>query len=95
MDKFKQSKEYAAIMTTQYDTGYDLGVEEIFFNIWTKRWDVDYRFLGRELRKVMGRWIDKKREGILNTRPPLSPQYLEAEDNDEVIEIVPPIEASK
>ena len=41
MDNFKQSEEYAAIMTTQNDGAYDTGVEEIFFNIWRKRPDVD------------------------------------------------------
>ena len=31
-------------MTTQYDAGYNTGVEEIFFNIWRKRRDIDYMF---------------------------------------------------
>ena len=73
MDKFKQSEEYAAIMTIQHDASYDLGVEKIFFNICRKCWDVDYRFLGREPMNLMTRWIDGERESILNTRPPPSP----------------------
>ena len=59
-------------MTAQYNAGYDTGVEEIFFNIWRKHLDNDYRFLGVELRNLMARWIDKEKEGILDTRPPLS-----------------------
>ena len=70
---FKQSEEFVAIMTTQYDAGYDMRVEDIFFNIWRKRRDVDYRLLGGELTNLMARWIDEEREGILDTRPPPSP----------------------
>ena len=58
VEDFKQCEEYVAIMTTHYDMGYDTGVKEIFFNIWRKRRDVDYRFLGAKLRKLMARWID-------------------------------------
>ena len=46
METFKQLEEYATILATQHDTSYDLGVEEIFFNIWRKRQGIDYRFLG-------------------------------------------------
>ena len=45
VDNFKQSEEYATLMTTSYDAGYDTGVEEILFDIWRKHWDIDYRFL--------------------------------------------------
>ena len=73
MDKFKQLEEYVAILTAQHDMGYNLGVEEIFFNIWRKRQEVNYRFLGRKLMNLMAGQIDKEREGILNTRPLPSP----------------------
>ena len=66
-------------MTAKHDADYDLGVEEIFFNIWRKRQDFDYKFFGSELMNLMVRWIDEEREGILNTRPPPSPQYTEVE----------------
>ena len=79
-------------MTTQYDPGYDMRVEEIFFNIWKKRWHVDYRFLGRELRRLMQRWIDEEREGIFDTRPLPSPQYPKVEVDSEVMEVTPPAE---
>ena len=79
-------------MTTQNDLGYDTGVEEIFFNIWKKCWHVDYTFLGRELRSLMERWIDKEREGIFDTRPPPSPQYPKVELDNEVVEVTPPVE---
>ena len=71
MDNFKQSKEYAAIMTAQYDAGYNTGVEEIF-NIWRKRWDIDCRLLRSELKNFMARWIDEENEGILNAKQPPS-----------------------
>ena len=92
MDNFKQSKEYAAIIIAQYDAAYDIGVEENFFNIWKKRQDVDYRLLGPKLRNLMVRWLDEEKEGILDTRPPPSPKYPEAEEDDEVLEVAPPIE---
>ena len=40
----------------------------------------------------MARWIDEEKEGILNTRPPPSPQYPEVKEDDEVVEVIPPIE---
>ena len=73
VEKFKQLEEYAIILAPQHDTGYDLGIEEIFFNIWRKCWDVDYWFLGIELMNLMAGWIDEEKRGILNTRPPPLP----------------------
>ena len=89
VEDFKRSEEYAAIMTTQYDASYDKGVEEVFFNIWRKRWDINYKILGVELRKLRARWIDEEKDGILDTRPPHSPQYSEVEEDDEVVEVAP------
>ena len=51
--KFKQSEEYPTILDTQHDASYDLGVEEIFFNIWRKHRDVNYKFLGIKLLNLM------------------------------------------
>ena len=42
----------------------------------------------------MAKWIDEEKEDILDTRPPCSPQYPEAEDN-EVVEVATPIEVLK
>ena len=40
MVKFKDSKEFATILEKKYkashDASYDVGVEEIFYNIWLK-----------------------------------------------------------
>ena len=94
MENFKQSDEYAAIMTTQYEMTYNIGVEEIF-NIWRKRRDVDYRFLGGELRNLMARWIDEENDGILDTRPSPSPKYSEAKEDDKVVEFASPNEVSE
>ena len=77
-------------MTIQYDAGYNIGVEEIFFNIWRKCQDVDYRFLGGELNNLMERWIDEEKKAILDPRPPPSPQYPEVEKGDEVMEVTLP-----
>ena len=90
VENFKKSEEYVAIMTTQCDMGYDTWVEEIFFNIRRKLRDVDYRFLGWELRNNIARSIDKEKDGILDTRPTSSPQYFEAKEDDEVMEVTPP-----
>ena len=80
-------------MTTQYDAGYDTGVDEILFNIQRKCREVDYRFLRAELRKLMVSWIDRKKNGMLNTKPPPSPQYSEANEDDKVLEVEAPNEA--
>ena len=40
----------------------------------------------------MARWIDEEKSGILDTRPPPSPQYFEVEEDDEVVEVAPPNE---
>ena len=79
-----------AILIAQYNTGYDIGVEEIFFNIWRKRRDFDYKFLKVKLRNLMVRWVDEENDGILDTKPPPPPQYFEAGEDDEVIEVAPP-----
>ena len=76
-------------MTAQYDASYDTRVQKIFFNIWRKRRDVDYRFLGAKLRKLMAEWIEREKKGTLNTKLPPSPQYFEAEEGDEVAEVAP------
>ena len=36
-----------------YINGYDKGVKEIFFNIWHKHREVDYKFLGKEYQILM------------------------------------------
>ena len=40
----------------------------------------------------MVRWIDKKKDGILDTKLSPSSQYSEAEEDDEVMEVAPPNE---
>ena len=42
---------------------------------------------------LMAGWIDEEKQGILNTRPPPSPQYPEAEDDDATIEVASLTEA--
>ena len=32
--KFKDSEEFSALFKKDYDTGFDVGVEAIFYNIW-------------------------------------------------------------
>ena len=57
--KFKKSDEFVALLKKEHDAGYDMGydvdVEEIFFNIWVKHRDVHYKFRGGrgELVKLM------------------------------------------
>ena len=75
--KFKQSEELVILLKKEHDAGYnvgyDVGVEEIFFNIWVKPRDINYRFLGGELVKLMDQWLKEERLGTLNTTPPPSP----------------------
>ena len=75
--KFKQSEELVILLkkinAAGYNVGYDVGVEEIFFNIWVKRRDINYRFLGGELVKLMDQWLKEERLGTLKTTPPPSP----------------------
>ena len=56
--KFKDSKEFAALLEENYEagcaTGYDARVVDIFYNIWLKHRDTDYEFLGEEFMKVKG-----------------------------------------
>ena len=61
MAKFKQSDEFATFLTIERDAGYDLGVKEIFFNIWSKCRNVDYRFLGAAFVNIMEEWIEEER----------------------------------
>ena len=77
--KFKRSDEFTAFLKVEHDAGYDVGDEEIFFNVWRKRRSVDYRFLGGKLVNLMEGWLKKERQGILNTEPPPSPPYPEVE----------------
>ena len=50
--KFKDFEEFVAFIEKRYeadlDKTYDVGVEEIFYNIWLIRRDLDYGFLGGE-----------------------------------------------
>ena len=51
--------------------------------------------MGAKLRKLMARWIDEEKDGILGTKPSPSPQYSEIEEDDEVVEVAPPNEVPK
>ena len=77
MENFKRSEEYATSQNNQYDAGYDKGVQEIFFNIWRKRREVNYRFLWEEFKKIMATWSAREKNGEFNIRPPPSPQYFD------------------
>ena len=77
----------------QYEAGYNKGVEEIFFNICRKRWEVEYRFLGVEFKKLMATWTAREHRGTRNTRSPSSPQYSDADEDDEVVRVEPPNKA--
>ena len=70
---FKQSEEFVALLKKEHDEGYDIDIEEIFFNIWVKRRDVDYKFLGGELVKLMDQWLEEERLGTSTSRHHLHP----------------------
>ena len=73
--EFKQSEEYQA--SQDYDTEYNKGVEESFYNIWRKCQEVNYKFLGKEYQLLIVDWKEQEKSGELDTRPPLSPEYSE------------------
>ena len=91
--KFKHSEEFSVLLKEKYDAGHDAGydvcVEEIFYNIWVKRQDVDYRFLGGELVKLMDQWLEEERMGTLNTTPPPSALVPVTEGNVVAAEVGP------
>ena len=74
--KFKDSEEFAAFLEKKYEAGHDAGhnveVEEIFYNIWLKHRDINYRFLGGEFMKLMDQWLENERLGTFNNEPPPS-----------------------
>ena len=51
--KFKHSEEFVVLIKEKYDAGHDtgddVGVEEIFYNIWAKRREVDSGSWGQNL----------------------------------------------
>ena len=55
IDEFIESEEYKTSQDydVRFDNGYDKGVEEIFFNIWRKSCEVNYRFLGKGYQQLM------------------------------------------
>ena len=58
--EFKYSKEYKASQDYDagYDNKYDKGIEEIFYNIWRKHHEVNYKFLGKEYQQLITDWED-------------------------------------
>ena len=74
--KFKDSEKFVALLEKKYeagrDTGYDAEVKDIFYNIWLKYQDIDYRFLGGEFVKLMHQWLENERLGTLNDALPPS-----------------------
>ena len=66
--EYKTSQNYDA----GYNDGYDKGVEEIFFNIWRKRCEVDFKFLGKEYQVLMVDWEEQEKKSELDTKPPPS-----------------------
>ena len=72
VEEFKQSEEFKTSLDTSYEDGYGEGVEEIFFNIWSKRHEVDFKFLGKEFHTMITDCEDHEKKGELNTNPPYS-----------------------
>ena len=81
IDEFKLPKEYAALQN--YDTGYDKGIEEIFYNIWRKRREVDYRLMEKEYRELIADWEEQEKNCELDTKWPPSSTY--SDDDCEIV----------
>ena len=74
MDKF------ATLLKKDYDVGFDVGVEAIFYNILAHYWDLDYTFLGAELIDLIGEWLEEERLNAPNTTPSSTTPGLSAEN---------------
>ena len=48
VEEFRQSEEINTSLKKCYEDGYDKGVGQIFFTIWSQRRKVDFSFLGEE-----------------------------------------------
>ena len=70
-----------------YNDGYDKGVEEIFFNIWRKHREVDFKFLGKEYQVLMVDWEEQEKKSELDTKPP--PSLKSSKKDYEIIETKP------
>ena len=71
--KLKGSDEFVALLKKDHDTGFDDGVEAIFYNIWKHYWDLDYAFLGGELTDHIGEWLENERLNALDVMSPFAP----------------------
>ena len=85
VDEFKQCEKYKASQDYDigYDNGYDKGVKDIFFNIWRKCHEVNYKYSGKEYQELTVVCEDQEKKGELDTRPPPSLEY-----SDEYYKIV-------
>ena len=91
MDHFKQSEEHATLVIVKCHASYNQGVMKIFFTILRKSQEVDHKFLGPEFTDFMNGWVAEEQQGILNTEPLASLEYLDAEGNKVICEVDPPI----
>ena len=78
--KFKESKEFIALLKKEYHNGYDVGVVEIFYNIWAKYRDLDYTFLGGEFTNLIGEWLETEKLNALDLAPSSPPPSPLVED---------------
>ena len=52
--KFKSSDKFSNLLKKDYETGFNAGVDTIFYNIWLHYRDLSYAFLRRELTDLIG-----------------------------------------
>ena len=71
--KFKESEEFTPLLQKDYHNDYDVGVVEIFYNIWTKYRDLDYTFLRGELTSLIGEWLETEELNAPNPAPSSPP----------------------
>ena len=86
--KFKGLYEFVALLKKDHDTGFDIGVETIFYNIWAHYRDLDYMFLGGELTYLIREWLEEERLNAPDVVPPFAPPSL-LTGNAAMIETVP------
>ena len=72
---------------TSYEYDYGKGIEDIFFNIWPKHHELDFKFLGKEFQTMMADWEDHEKRGALNTNPP--PSSEESKEDCAIIQKEP------
>ena len=91
--KCKNSDDFAVLLKKDHDTGFDTGVEAIFYNILGHYQGLDYASLGGEMTDIIGEWLEEERLNAPNVMPSSTSPGLLTENAVEIETV--PAEASE